>query len=278
MNEKFMRMMEADSSECSSSSSSDSSDEEDLVHKKVKVVKKKLPATKKEAKEVEEEDEEDDDDEGGSNRKQLERQKYLKTKDELTLDDLAPIEQLNLSVEGDIKLIKMGRVISIVDDKLVIIQSVTCDETRQVPALDEETILFDSKRKALGKIFEIFGPVSSPFYSIRFNSAKDIKDNDLDLNVNSFVFFAPESTKYTKFIFNVDELRQLKGSDASWNHDNEPPAEYLDYSDDEQEKIAKRQLKSNKRSAGKAKSAEDLDSSSVEETEEGWLNKIRLTI
>ena len=37
-----------------------------------------------------------------------------------------------------------------------------------------------------------------------------------------------------------------KGSDASWKNDEEPPPEYIDYSDDEQERMAK-----NKRQEGK---------------------------
>ena len=31
----------------------------------------------------------------------------------------------------------------------------------------------------------------------------------------------------------------MKGSDASWENNNEPPDRYLDFSDDEQERMAK---------------------------------------
>ena len=43
----------------------------------------------------------------------------------------------------------------------------------------------------------------------------------------------------TKYVF-VHQLQNEKGSDASWKHDNEPPPEQLDFSDDEEEYAVKR--------------------------------------
>ena len=143
----------------------------------------------------------------------------------------------------------MGQVISIVDEKLVIIQSII-EHGHTCKPLNEETILFDSNRRELGKIFEVFGPVQAPFYSIRFNNVKEITDNCLNVETDSSIFYAHDSTEYTKFIFNLDELRRLKGSDASWNNDNEPPAECIDYSDDEQERSAKQELKQKRMKPG----------------------------
>ena len=51
------------------------------------------------------------------------------------------------------------------------------------------------------------------------------------------VYFAPR-TRHTAFVF-VDALFKQKGSDASWENDQEPPEGYLDYADDEQERRAK---------------------------------------
>lgn len=45
----------------------------------------------------------------------------------------------------------------------------------------------------------------------------------------------------------VSKLMQIKGSDASWKDNNEPPPECLDYSDDEMEKLAKKTHKKKKR-------------------------------
>ena len=54
----------------------------------------------------------------------------------------------------------------------------------------------------------------------------------------------PNSQELTKYILNIDKLKNIKGSDASWSNDNEPPVECLDYSDDEEERANKQRLKS----------------------------------
>jgi H/ACA ribonucleoprotein complex non-core subunit NAF1 len=240
INKKFLNLIQTSSS-CSSSSSSSENENSDGEQSKLKF-KPKLRAKPTKVKSSSDEDDDEDDED---NHKRNQQVKYLKTKNEITIDDLPPIEKLNLVLESSVNLIKIGRVISIVDNKLVVIQTLNnCQEANKNEAhpLDEDTILFDENRKGLGKIYETFGPVVSPFYSLRFN-LNEIKESQLKVDVGSFIYYAPESTKYTKFIFNVDELRQLKGSDASWNNDNEPPVECIEYSDDEQERQAKRELK-----------------------------------
>ena len=42
-------------------------------------------------------------------------------------------------------------------------------------------------------------------------------------------------------------LHRMKGSDASWEDNNEPPPKCLDYSDDEEERIARRSLQAGER-------------------------------
>jgi len=244
INKKFLNLIQTSSS-CSSSSSSSSSENENSDGEQSKQKFKPKPRAKPIKVKSSSDEDDDDEDDGENNHKRNQQVKYLKTKNEITIDDLPPIEKLNLVLESSVNLIKIGRVISIVDNKLVVIQTLNnCQEANKNEAhpLDEDTILFDENRKGLGKIFETFGPVVSPFYSLRFN-LNEIKESQLKVDVGSFIYYAPESTKYTKFIFNVDELRQLKGSDASWNNDNEPPVECIEYSDDEQERQAKRELK-----------------------------------
>ncbi len=252
-----------DSSSSDSSSSSSSSMDSNDVNK---VNKKKKFSHLKKTKPNELALENDDDSDEEENRFNS-NQKYLKTKGELTLNELEPVAQLKIDLDEKIKLIKMGVVLSIVDDKLVVIQSML-DENQKTKPLDEETILFDSKRKCLGKIFEVFGPVTSPFYSIRFNNTKEIKDYGLDVQKGAYIYYAPDSNEYTKFIFNIDELRRIKGSDASWNNDNEPPVDCLEYSDDEKEQLAKKLLKQSK------KTHENVDSDSeMTDTVESLNNK-----
>jgi hypothetical protein len=42
-------------------------------------------------------------------------------------------------------------------------------------------------------------------------------------------------------------LYRIKGSDASWEDNNEPPPKCLDYSDDEEERRARRSLQAGER-------------------------------
>jgi len=42
-------------------------------------------------------------------------------------------------------------------------------------------------------------------------------------------------------------LCRIKGSDASWEDNNEPPPKCLDYSDDEEERRARRSLQAGER-------------------------------
>lgn len=72
-------------------------------------------------------------------------------------------------------------------------------------------------------------------YMVRFNSAQHILDQGVELGME--VFFAPR-TRHTAFVF-IDNLFKQRGSDASWENDQEPPENCLDYSDDEQERQAR---------------------------------------
>jgi H/ACA ribonucleoprotein complex non-core subunit NAF1 len=232
-----------DSSASTRTTSSDedsSSDDEAASTKKAAIHKARKPVIAAKKNESSEDEEDEDEDNPKGNRGQP---KYIKTKDEVTLDELPAPERVELVLDPSLKLEKIGRVISKVD-KLLVIQSLRAGEAGngELAPLDEDTILFDANRKSLGKIFEIFGPVTNPFYSIRFGTVNEPEERGLAVSTGEIIHVA-QSPTYTKFIFNVDEIRRLRGSDASWSNDNEPPVEYLEYSDDEQEQEAKRALK-----------------------------------
>lgn len=248
VNSQLKKLMETSSEDSSLSSSSSSSDDEDESAGRKKVVVRRV------VKPVESSSDTEDDDEDGSHRQRTAPVKYVKTKDEVTIDELPPPEQVEIVLDEKVKLKEVGRVISRVD-KLVVVKS-TSDNSAP---LDEETIIFDANRKSIAKIFEIFGPVATPFYSIRLGTLDEIDKRGLALDVGALVYYAPDRTEYTKFIFNVDEMRREKGSDASWLHDNEPPVECLDYSDDEKEKRAKKAA--SKKKTQVADSDEDQSSS-----------------
>lgn len=110
----------------------------------------------------------------------------------------------------------------------VVVQSL-----KDTPALTEESILFRSDRLALAKVsscfyfslnfmsatnaggdsqcrfaasqvFEVFGPVSSPLYILRFNSEEQIRSRGLTEGMT--VYCAPALKEFTSYIL----VQQLK--------------------------------------------------------------------
>lgn len=109
--------------------------------------------------------------------------------------------------------------------------------------MDIDSVLFvDRGQRALGRIFDVFGPVNKPYYAVRFNNSEHIKK--FDIHIKEPVYCAPQ-TEYASFV-QISQLLEMKGSDASWRHNNEPPCDHLDYSDDEAEKLAKKKRKQKK--------------------------------
>ncbi|XP_019377279.1 PREDICTED: H/ACA ribonucleoprotein complex non-core subunit NAF1, partial [Gavialis gangeticus] len=176
----------------------------------------------------------------------------VEIKDELPVEELPLGEDLVIILPEDIELKPFGRISSIID-QLVVIESL-----KGLPPVNEESIIFKEDRHAAGKIFEIFGPVSRPFYVLRFNSPEHIKKKGI--NLKDAVYFAPSVEDFTQYIF-AEKLQQEKGSDASWLHDQEPPPEALDFSDDEKEREAK-QKKKKPQNQGRKKSRSDMNESS----------------
>lgn len=135
---------------------------------------------------------------------------------ELKLSDLPPIEDLTITVPAE-SLIKIGKVISIVN-VLVVVESI-----RSMPPLDLDTVLFKSDGSPLGQVFDTFGTITEPHYSVRFADPQQIKDKEIAIDME--VFFTPNfDREITKFAF-VDQLKKFKGTDASGEHDNERPTE-----------------------------------------------------
>ncbi|XP_033115585.1 H/ACA ribonucleoprotein complex non-core subunit NAF1-like [Anneissia japonica] len=156
---------------------------------------------------------------------------------EIQIEDLPEVQYINMVLDEKVKLSPLG-VISSIIGQLVIIKSLA-----DTPALDMETVLFKEDRQALGKVFEVFGPVQNPLYSMRFNSTTDVSNLGIMLQLD--VFYAPSALDLTAYVF-TSQLLKIKGSDASWKGDEEPPEELLEYSDDEKEKAAKAKKKQNR--------------------------------
>lgn len=183
-------------------------------------------------------------------------QQVIKTAGEIDLDELPPVEPLDLKANLE-DLDQIGRVSSITG-KLVIVVSF-----KGKPPLDIDSVLFLRDSSPLGRIFDTFGPVVDPYYAVRFNSTEDITNRGV--KVNSPVYFVPHlPAPLTNYVFYKDLLAN-KGSDASWKHDNEPPEEHLDFSDDEEERLfkLKRKLKMDTNDNDSIKRIHQLEESDI---------------
>lgn len=210
--------------QCVSSDSDSSSSDDNLnLHTKIK---KKLE---------EHNDSEDDDDEDGGFGKKKKREP-IRVKGEFLLEDLPPIEDLLISV-SEHESIELGFISGIVD-QLVLVEAIP----NSMP-LDIDTVLFlDNGKKALGAVFDVLGQIHRPLYCVRFNSNEDIKTKGIEIKMK--VYCAPRS-EHTSFVI-LSNVMNMKGSDASWKNDTEPPPNLVDYSDDEQERQIKRNKKVNR--------------------------------
>ena len=112
--------------------------------------------------------------------------------------------------------------------------------------LDEESVLCLKDRTGLGAIEEVFGPVSSPLYSVRLPTAEDAGRAPPEVEVDDEVFVV---VGRSRMIPNVKNLYK-KGYDAS-GKDDEEVVEDEEFSDDEKEAAAKaaRKKPAKKRSA-----------------------------
>ncbi|XP_037821602.1 H/ACA ribonucleoprotein complex non-core subunit NAF1 [Lucilia sericata] len=212
-------------SDSDSDDSSDSSDVEYLSELR-KTIEKRM--------EVVDDDDDEDEDSNTGKRKNTPR---LKVKGEMLLEDLPPIQDLQITVPED-ECIEFGKIHSVVDQLLLV------SALPNSILLDLGTVIFLEKgQKVLGEVFDVLGQVADPLYCVRFNSNKQIKEKQI--NVGDVVYVAPK-TQYTQYVI-LSNLMKIKGSDASWENDVEPPPRFLDYSDDEQEQLARRQLRNKDR-------------------------------
>lgn len=152
-------------------------------------------------------------------------QELPKTKNELEI----PIEEPSISyIPENILLFPIGCVYKKTEDTIII-------ESAPHPlgyTLDSGTVLSMENRNVCGVIFETFGPVRNPFYSLR------VKPEIGELISLGDKLFA--AIEYSKFVI-IDS--SAKGTDASNVYDEEDNELY--FSDDEQERLHKLKKKIN---------------------------------
>jgi rRNA processing protein Gar1 len=167
-----------------------------------------------------EEEDEDDDDESSEDEKQENKNKkkfddeedmfpdgIVKTANEIVDVVVAKPEY---EITPQTTVIMAGTVFQIIESVVVI----HCRPNSEFSTLDQGSLLVYEDRQVMGEVFETFGPVARPYYSVRFSDSKDIK-----CKVGDAVFYVPEYEK-TKIV-ETEKLKQKKYTDASNAYDEE---------------------------------------------------------
>ncbi|GAA5890642.1 hypothetical protein JCM5296_004326 [Sporobolomyces johnsonii] len=174
-----------------------------------------------------------------------------KTEHELEPEpSLPPVQKLDEGAE----IARFGRVESVIES-VVVVKADTSGDWR---VLDEGTVVCWEDKTVIGTIFETFGSVQQPFYSIRFPSSA-LPDPSI-FTLQRPVFYSPS---LAQFVFTRD-LRNIKGSDASNVWDEEAGAGEIEFSDDEEEAEYKRRIKAERRA--RTQSATPAPSSSRQQS------------
>ena len=155
-----------------------------------------------------------------------------RTRNEIDADAraVAPVPTIEASEE----IRSIGRVMSVVGRTVVVGSAARGRTAEGEETLDEESVLCLGDRTGLGVIEEVFGPVSSPLYSLRLPAEEDGASGGAKVRVDDEVFVV---VGRSKTIPNVKSLYK-KGYDAS-GKDDEEVVEEEEFSDDEKEAAAK---------------------------------------
>ncbi len=123
-----------------------------------------------------------------------------------------------MEIPPNVPLSIVGKIHAIIEDTVVIEACVS----GEYQVLDMDSILLFEDRSVLGRVFDTFGPVSKPMYSVRFNSPKEIQD--LKVEIGQGIFYIPD---LASFVY-TQPLKALKGTDASNFYDEEVGDEVME--------------------------------------------------
>lgn len=165
-----------------------------------------------------------------------------RTRHEIEEDDI-PVPSISQVDTQDMpKLERIGHIHSVVDNVVLIEQDNNAQESDSVyDVLDSESLLCMEDGRVLGLVYETFGSVLKPMYTVRFRSNADI-DHEM-VAIGRSVYFLPSNSTYV-----LTRSIRTKGSDASNMWDEEVAEDEVEYSDDEEEQEAKRRNKKSRSS------------------------------
>ncbi|MED6182660.1 hypothetical protein PIB30_030739 [Stylosanthes scabra] len=157
----------------------------------------------------------------------------IKSKNEL--EDLPPVPPVNVTLEPSHQMRPVGGVMSKLGAKVIV------EGIEKHDPLSEGSILWITEsRKPLGLIDEIFGPVKTPYYIVRYNSENEVPS---EVQGGTLISFVPE---FANYVLNNNKDLYKKGYDASGANDEELSDE-VEFSDDEKEAEYRRMQRMAKR-------------------------------
>lgn len=159
------------------------------------------------------------------------------------------------SIPLDAPIRSIGFIDHIINSVIVIRADINSEESIQGQILDEGSLLCLSDRRVLGAIFETFGSINAPYYSIRLPPGHQliVKRTTSDggesepVQPGMQVYYSP-TPDFSGLLYTRDiRQMQMKGSDASNLYDEEVGENEIEFSDDEQETAYRRDLKQRKK-------------------------------
>ena len=169
----------------------------------------------------------------------------LRTKNEVPEDE-EKVERPDIIVTPEMKIEELGKVETIIDN-MVLVKAITSGEYQ---VLSEGSLLVLEDRSVIGIVADTLGRVEEPLYTVRFNSADEVKE--LKVVEGGNVFYVPAHSTY---VFTKPLLAQ-KGTDASNLYDEEPAESEQEYSDDEAEARHKKRKKEGRKATNGDKSGD----------------------
>ncbi|CAO3661428.1 unnamed protein product [Umbelopsis ramanniana] len=154
----------------------------------------------------------------------------LRTRNEL---QKVVVQRPTITIKPEANIVEIGSVYAVVGDTVVVQGQVAGNEQ----VLDSGSLFVYEDREILGEVFETFGPVARPLYSVRFNDVSEIDKERTKQGAK--VYIVPD---FSTFLL-TRALKMQKGSDASNIFDEEVADHEMEFSDDEAEQAYKKEQK-----------------------------------
>lgn len=124
------------------------------------------------------------------------------------MNEKAPILPEGYEIPENAPIEEIGVITGMVENSLII-KAKTSGEFR---VLQEKSIFCLDDRTVIGPLFEIFGRVQQPVYSVKFNTEEEF-NRFKDCKGRTVYYVVPDS----QFLY-TDSIKHIKGTDASNCH------------------------------------------------------------